>query len=473
MRVSFDLSFRFAPASVGVGESEKHTGAASWELFGRIGFMPWFSEYTPTGDLVWWRRNGDSDTQGQGFRTLPDEDEDDHRPEEPTSQDIERYIESRRDLDDEDEEEDQYPEEDLLERERVEMEEYNQHLGEESIHNDGNGIRIKPFIQPTFPPLEPGQKRRKDARKPKPVAGEVFFAHEALRLEDFLPEVMEKVAQLGNLQVPLNLRSEETPLMSFAAWEDCIRQVNGKVDTDLKIIVEELEQQEATPPPDSTVRSSAQAEDDSGRAKRVKKTHEKSAEEKAIEDFVHSLMNEHACEDAKCLSQHCLIADDGQSHIPLSIRALDYWASAMAANQEDVTITKPPAHHYFIRASDDVNNIAALAARRKNSSLAHSPNITINLGEALQLQQRVPLTPVQPTNTPALQPKQSLEDWQVEYGLDPEIIDLLRQNKITGPHCLKHVTDDDLKEMALVVGQRADVRDAQERWSLGIKGVIW
>jgi hypothetical protein len=131
------------------------------------------------------------------------------------------------------------------------------------MHNDGAGIRIKPFIQPTFPPLEAGERRRKNAKKPKLVAGEVFFVHEALRLEDFLPEVMEKVNNLGNLRVPLKymivagrVRSTtvkfawsvrtaaETPLMSFAAWKDCIHQVNAKIDTDLKIIVEEVEVRE-------------------------------------------------------------------------------------------------------------------------------------------------------------------------------------------------------------------------------------
>ncbi|THU95221.1 hypothetical protein K435DRAFT_859771 [Dendrothele bispora CBS 962.96] len=360
------------------------------------------------------------------------------------------------------------PEDDERRKEIEEEAEYQARLAEDSIHNDGQGICVVAHMQATFPPLEPGKKRRKNAKKPRQVAAEVFSAHEALHLEDSLPLVLTAVEGMGNLTVPLKytivagcVRSNtikfswsmktqtDLPLMSFSAWEDCIRQLNSKVNTDLKIIVEELEQQEATPTPepDATQPTQSRPEgdtdgEDNVHAKQCKKTHEKSAEKKVIDDYVGKLMTDYKCKDEKCF--------------------VDYWASAMAAGKEDVSTTKPPVHHYFIKNNDDVNDIAVLAARcRQNLNQAALPTININLSDATR-------APLQPHNQ-APPPKQTLSEWQENYGLDDIIINTLKENRITGPHGLKYVSDDELKEMGLVIGQRADVRDAQERWSLGVK----
>ncbi|THU81568.1 hypothetical protein K435DRAFT_873202 [Dendrothele bispora CBS 962.96] len=127
-------------------------------------------------------------------------------------------------------------------------------------HSLQRGIHVVAHMQATFPPLKPGKKRHKNAKKPKQVAAEVFSAHEALHLENFLPLVLTAVEGMGNFTVPLkytivtghvhsntikfswSMKSQtDLPLMSFSAWENCICQLNSKVNMDLKIIVEELE----------------------------------------------------------------------------------------------------------------------------------------------------------------------------------------------------------------------------------------
>ncbi|THV00786.1 hypothetical protein K435DRAFT_854440 [Dendrothele bispora CBS 962.96] len=359
------------------------------------------------------------------------------------------------------------PEDDERRKEIEEEAKYQARLAEDSIHNDGQGICVVAHMQATFPPLEPGKKRRKNAKKPRQVAAEVFSAHEALHLEDSLPLVLTAVEGMGNLTVPLKytivagcVRSNtikfswsmktqtDLPLMSFSAWEDCIRQLNSKVNTDLKIIVEELEQQEATPTPEPDATQPTQSRpdgdtdgEDNVHAKQCKKTHEKSAEKKVIDDYVGKLMTDYKCKDEKCASEHCLVAEDG-THIPLPIKALWIighllwlWERRMS---HDVTRTLtrplfPPSTSTFLESD---------ATR----------------------------APLQPHNQ-ASPPKQTLSEWQENFGLDNIIINTLnlKENRITGSHGLKYVSDDELKEMGLVIGQRADVRDAQERWSLGVK----
>ncbi|KAK7453383.1 hypothetical protein VKT23_011647 [Stygiomarasmius scandens] len=406
----------------------------------------------------------------------------DDYPEVPNEEQIDNYL-------DEIPEEPAYGEEDLEDEERQKEEEYQRRLEEPSSHNDGQGIRVTPHLQPIFPALKLGGKHRKNAKKPKLEAAEVFFAHEELYLEDFLPLVLSAVEGLGNLSVPKEYKivagrvcsktvkfswsmkgQTELPLMSAVSWADCIQQVNAKVNTDLRLLVEELEQQVSTPLPEATqvgagTNVAEEAEEGSGHNKHSKKTHEKSAEEKMIEGFVIRLMNEYKCEDGKCASERCLIAPD-QSHIPLTVKALDYWASSMAAGKEGVSIDKPPAHHYFIK-DDDVNDVAVLAARcRQTLNQAQLPTININLSEA-----RSAHAPLQSHNeVPVELPlKQTLLQWQETYGLDENIIQILQQNRITGPHGLEYVTDEDLKEMGLVIGEKADVRDAQKRWKLSVK----
>jgi hypothetical protein len=55
------------------------------------------------------------------------------------------------------------------------------------------------------------------------------------------------------------------------------------------------------------------------------------------------------------------------------------------------------------------------------------------------------------------------------FNLSLAILQKLDVMKITGPHGLRFVSNTDLREIGkLHIGELADVRDAQERWTLGL-----
>jgi hypothetical protein len=62
-----------------------------------------------------------------------------------------------------------------------------------------------------------------------------------------------------------------------------------------------------------------------------------------------------------------------------------------------------------------------------------------------------------------------LQDFCMCFELSDTIQQKLDGMKITGPHGLRFVTDLDLRDVGkLDVGELGDVRDAQERWALGL-----
>jgi len=81
--------------------------------------------------------------------------------------------------------------------------------------------------------------------------------------------------------------------------------------------------------------------------------------------------------------------------------------------------------------------------------------------------------PQQQSNVPrpiraALVPKMKLEDFCDRFDLSVIILQKLDTLKVTGPHALRFVSDAQLVENGgMDIGELADVRDAQERWTLG------
>ncbi|KIJ15614.1 hypothetical protein PAXINDRAFT_114833 [Paxillus involutus ATCC 200175] len=69
----------------------------------------------------------------------------------------------------------------------------------------------------------------------------------------------------------------------------------------------------------------------------------------------------------------------------------------------------------------------------------------------------------------ALVPKMDLHTFCDHFNLSLAILQKLDVMKITGPHGLRFVSNTDLREIGkLHIGELADVRDAQERWTLGL-----
>lgn len=68
----------------------------------------------------------------------------------------------------------------------------------------------------------------------------------------------------------------------------------------------------------------------------------------------------------------------------------------------------------------------------------------------------------------ALVPKMTLTDFCETFSLSVFILQKLDVMKITGPHGLRFVSNQQLVEVGgMDIGELADVRDAQERWGYG------
>ena len=79
----------------------------------------------------------------------------------------------------------------------------------------------------------------------------------------------------------------------------------------------------------------------------------------------------------------------------------------------------------------------------------------------------VPRVAVQPFRAANI-PKMSLTHFCDHFGLSVYVLQKLDALRITGPHGLRFVSDQQLVEKGeLEIGELADVQDAQEWWMLG------
>jgi hypothetical protein len=68
----------------------------------------------------------------------------------------------------------------------------------------------------------------------------------------------------------------------------------------------------------------------------------------------------------------------------------------------------------------------------------------------------------------ALVPKMTLDAFCEQFDFSIFVLQKLNTLKITGPHGLRFISDRQLIEQGqMEVGELADVRDAQEHWTLG------
>jgi hypothetical protein len=122
-----------------------------------------------------------------------------------------------------------------------------------------------------------------------------------------------------------------------------------------------------------------------------------------------------------------------------------------------------------------IDDVALLASRRRaledvSTNKSSPSNFTINLaGISDLLGPRIgnDAAPGPPRIAPTTLPRKiDLDDWCQMYELSNTIQYKLRALDITGPHALRFVTDEDLRSVGnLSLGELADVRDGQERWS--------
>lgn len=63
-------------------------------------------------------------------------------------------------------------------------------------------------------------------------------------------------------------------------------------------------------------------------------------------------------------------------------------------------------------------------------------------------------------------PRLTLDEFCARFTLSDDIKKKLTEKKITGPHALRFISDEELQtKLGLEIGELADLRDAQEQWS--------
>lgn len=139
------------------------------------------------------------------------------------------------------------------------------------------------------------------------------------------------------------------------------------------------------------------------------------------------------------------------------------------ANELGVDNQMPPNLKIFDPVHVDPAENAVIARRASRGRSENNGGITVNFAGLAELLNGKAATPSLATGTTALLPriprKISLEDFCMRYQLTARIRDKLNDLDITGPHALRFLTDEDLRDQGfLSIAQVADVRDAQERW---------
>jgi hypothetical protein len=149
------------------------------------------------------------------------------------------------------------------------------------------------------------------------------------------------------------------------------------------------------------------------------------------------------------------------------------------AKEEGVDLEHPPNTKLFDATYHDTNDLGLLSRRRAaNQPLTAAPSIVINNdfeGLAAMFQgnkpppgPQVPANPVPRPIRAAQVPKMTLIAFCERFDISDFVLQKLDVLKITGPHGLRFVTDEQLVHAGqLDIGELADVRDAQERWTLG------
>ncbi|KAF9231170.1 hypothetical protein BU15DRAFT_56490, partial [Melanogaster broomeanus] len=169
------------------------------------------------------------------------------------------------------------------------------------------------------------------------------------------------------------------------------------------------------------------------------------------------------------------------------------WAAAIQDTTNDSSLETPPNMKMFdpppSRNSDNNADATILAKRRlttNHNSSTSSLQVVVNFDRLAEILsglhgngQRTSAASGQgpgpnhtptPANNPvtrrALPPKISLEEFCLRYSLSQAIYAKLTKLAITGPHALRFISNNVLSnDGTFVVGELADVRDAEQRWA--------
>ncbi|KAJ7493377.1 hypothetical protein B0H11DRAFT_2228152 [Mycena galericulata] len=239
-----------------------------------------------------------------------------------------------------------------------------------SAYNDGNGIKYGIYFQPLLPPTPAGGKPpRKNARAE--MINTNTFVHENSDFATTLDALIEALHYGPPLKFKIvggNLRT--------TAFSVLYTIPRGKVRLDITELP-------TNQPTTGTQRGRDEEEEADPRKSKKRKLTE---EEEAMAETITQLQDAHRCSDKACTSRFCFVGNPSASHVRLTPLHLKTWSAAILAKTPGVSADMPPGPNeekMFWPAeaqSDDVDDIAMLAARRRSASAkpASTSSVTIN-----------------------------------------------------------------------------------------------
>lgn len=229
-------------------------------------------------------------------------------------------------------------------------------------------------------------------------------------------------------------------------------------------------------------------------------------------ELVIQIQQANRCADRACTSTYCFIGNASARHVRLTPMLFNLWAAAIVrlfrylflhitdgqlvyqvAKKPDVTITTPPppedakAFWPLDQQNDDMDDIAMLAARRRNASNKPSSSVTINndfSGLATLLQpflastsrEARPSTPgprpmqLFPLASPAKPAQMTITEFCAAFKLSDALLQRLLPLEFDGPHVLAFV-ENEILDQHLLLTQRASLRFAESEWKKGKTGL--
>ncbi|KAJ7200115.1 hypothetical protein GGX14DRAFT_660571 [Mycena pura] len=341
----------------------------------------------------------------------------------------------------------------------------------ESAYHDGKGIEYVVAFVPLLPPLTTGEKRRANAKAPTEKV--TIHAHEKLTFAELLDTAIAAIARpLPFKMVAEKLRTrhftitwslfrtaayKNMQLNSEDHYKSMLTAASSKPAPVITLDMKELETEPAPAPDPNDI------------SEKPSKRRKLSDEEEEIAELVIQIQQANRCADRACTSTYCFIGNASARHVRLTPMLLNLWAAAIVAKKPDVTITTPPppedakAFWPLGQQNDDVDDIAMLAARRRNASHKPSSSVTINndfagLVTLLQPflaptgQEARPSTPGPrstqpfPIASPAKPARMTIAEFCTAFKLSDALLQRLLPLEFDGPHVLAFVENEILDQ---------------------------
>ncbi|KAJ7877075.1 hypothetical protein B0H14DRAFT_3130266 [Mycena olivaceomarginata] len=344
----------------------------------------------------------------------------------------------------------------------------------ESQYNGGQGIKYIFQIQPLAPVPKPGEKRRKNATRPAPIRKTIHL-HEDSTFADVLDTAL-CVTKYDKI-LPFKIVANSLRTKAFAAtwtigrtdykdmelatvddFDEMIKEAIEKAKPTVKILITQI-------PSESEALAAVEEEPDKGAPKR-----QKTAEEESMADTIVQLQTTHRCNDNQCSSRFCFLGNPSGTHL---------------AETPEVDLSNPPPLEnklFMPSVTSATDDIALLASRRLNNKSASPPSITVNndfSGFAALLQPLFPASRPAPTtaatpssgsslapHSPSKRTRMSMSDFCTAFELSAEIQIRIMPLELTGPHLLTFI-ENSVLDTHLTIGQRAELRFAEEEWKRG------